>query len=165
MHQPTKEELASVLAELLGSTVTYKFLAHGYHWNVRGPDFYQFHAFFSEIYEDMDSAVDPLAESLRKIGYDAPHTMQDFMSLSCIDARDSKVTNYEPTGMSETLYLNLLILDEKYVYAFNLASALNMHGTADFLGGRIDMHQKWIWQLKTTIGADATQVQTIQIMD
>ena len=162
MMEPTNQDLAEKLSYILGSSVALKYLAQGYHWNVRGPEFYQFHEFFGDIYEDIDSSIDPLAENIRKLGFDAPFTLEDFIALSCVDV---KQTNSDPIAMSSVLYVNLLSVHEKYLYAFDLANSLNKQGIADFLAGRIDQNEKWAWQLGTTIGADATQVNTIQIMD
>jgi starvation-inducible DNA-binding protein len=156
----TKQELAEKLAELLGSSVTFKFQAQGCHWNVTGPEFYQFHEFFGEIYEDFETSIDPLAENLRKLGYDAPYTLGDYISLSCIDTNPAST---DPLVMSTVLYNNLLMIHAKYNYAFALANTSNKQGVADFLAGRIDQIEKWVWQLGTTIGADKTQVQSVQI--
>lgn len=154
-HGGNKDALASKLMCILSDTVIFKFLAQGYHWNVRGPEFSQFHDFFGDIYEDAEGAVDPLAESIRKIGYDAPFLLEDFLSLSCIETRP---VGYDPIAMSASLYdANNRVLD--YVMeAFELADSCKQQGVADFLAGRIDMHQKWKWQLGTTIGADSTVV-------
>lgn len=156
----TKEELASKLSELLGSVVQFSYLAQGYHWNVKGPEFYQFHEFFEEIYEDAFESVDPLAENIRKLGYPAPFALEDFLALSCLDVRP--VTE-DPIDMSRSLYDANKRLVEKYMYAFKSAEACNQQGVADFLAGRIDMHQKWHWMLETTVGEDATQVKVIEV--
>jgi starvation-inducible DNA-binding protein len=150
-----KDALASKLMCILSDTVIFKFLAQGYHWNVRGPAFTQFHDFFGEIYEDAESAVDPLAESLRVLGYDAPFLLEDFLSLSCIETRP---IGYDPIAMSASLYdANDKVLNY-LVTAFEMADSCDQQGIADFLAGRIAMHQKWKWQLGTTVGADSTVV-------
>lgn len=159
-NSPAKQELASKLAELLGSTVALKYLAQGYHWNVRGPQFYQFHEFFQEIYESLDELVDPLGENIRKMGYDAPATLEDFISLSCVENRE---TGHDPIAMSTVLYENVRRVYEKTKMAFSEANSVDEQGVADFLAGMISELEKWHWQLKTTIGADSTQVKTVQI--
>lgn len=160
--EASKQELAEKLAELLGSSVAFKFQAQGCHWNVRGPEFYQFHKFFGKIYEDFEESLDPLAENLRKMGYDAPYTLEDFFSLSCLDAKPS---SYDPLAMSAVLYSNLLMIHAKYKYAFTLANSCDKQGIADFLAGRIGELENWAWQLGTTVGADAMQVKVIGIED
>ena len=80
-------ELAEKLSHLLGDVVTVAHITQGYHWNVKGIEFSQLHEFFADIYGDIDGSIDPLAENIRKIGYDSPYLLQDFIELSCIDER------------------------------------------------------------------------------
>jgi starvation-inducible DNA-binding protein len=154
-----KQELVHKLSCLLADTTAYKFTAQGFHWNVRGIEFSQYHKFFQKLYEDADSAVDPLAEHIRKLGYDAPFTLQDFVSLSCIEVRP---TGGDPVAMSLVLHGINQTLRDSLLEAFEIANALNQQGVINFLAERIDMHDKWLWQLGTIVGADATQVQVIQ---
>lgn len=156
MHQKLAEHLAVCLAD----TVTYKFIAHGYHWNVKGPEFTQFHDFFATLYEDAEEAIDPLAENIRKLGYDAPFTLEDFSSLTCVSVNP---VSGEPLEMSKNLYDINCHLKDCLTQAFGIAEACNEQGIADFLAGRIDQHAKWIWQLGTIVGADATIITRIEI--
>jgi starvation-inducible DNA-binding protein len=152
--------LAEKLAVILADVVSYRMMAQGYHWNVKGPEFIQFHKFFQKLYEDADSSVDPLAENIRKLGYDAPFTLGDFMSLSCVEVPPS---NSDPLNMCERLYQINQHIKSCLGAAFNIANDVNEHGIADFLAGRIDMHDKWLWQLGTITGADATKISIIEI--
>jgi starvation-inducible DNA-binding protein len=146
-----KVELAEHLAHLLADTVTLSHIAQGYHWNVTGPDFKEMHAFFSEIYGDLDGAVDPLAENIVKLGYDAPYFLGDFEGLSCIKG----VARIED-GYAKEMIESLFELNGHLIGcakgAFDVANAINEQGIANFLAERIDMHQKWNWQLKATLG-------------
>jgi DNA-binding ferritin-like protein len=60
--EETTADLAEELSELLGNLVALKFQAHGYHWNVKGPMFAQFHELFGDIYADVDDTIDPMQE-------------------------------------------------------------------------------------------------------
>lgn len=153
----SKAQLADKLATILGDVVTYKFLAHGFHWNVKGPDFPQFHEFFGELYEDAEGSIDPLAENIRKLGFDAPHTLQDLMTLSCIEARQLAG---DPIEMARELYLANAHIVDCYNHAFEIANALKSQGIADFIAGRIDVHEKWMWQLSATTGIDSMSIGT-----
>jgi starvation-inducible DNA-binding protein len=155
MHQKLAEHLAVCLAD----TVTYKFIAHGYHWNVKGPEFTQFHDFFATLYEDADSAIDPLAENIRKLGFDAPFTLEDFASLTCVSVNP---VSGDPIEMSSNLYEINCHLKECLTKAFDIANACNEQGIANFLAERIDQHAKWVWQIGTTIGADSTVITRIE---
>jgi starvation-inducible DNA-binding protein len=145
-------DLPADLARALGSTVVLRALAQGYHWNVTGPDFYQYHEFFAEVYEDAESAVDPMAENLRKLGYQAPTTLHEFLSLSSVTPRETSTS--DGLELSAALYAANNVVLEDVRRAFDSADACGEQGVADFLAGRIDMHDKWRWQLGATIGAD-----------
>jgi starvation-inducible DNA-binding protein len=158
-HTGGKKVLAEKLAVLLADVASYKAVAHGYHWNVKGPEFTQFHDFFAELYEDAESAIDPTAENIRKLGYDAPFTLADFISLSCLEVAP---VGSDPMSMSKSLYQINQHIKACTVGAFNIANDINEQGIANFLAERIDMHDKWLWQLGTTIGADSTSITVIE---
>lgn len=155
-----KKVLAEKLSVLLADVVAYRAIAQGYHWNVKGPEFTQFHAFFQELYEDADSSVDPIAENIRKLGFDAPFTLEDFVSLSCLEVAPA---GSEPITMCLRLYQINTYLRDCLNAGFNIADDIGQQGIADFLAGRIDMHDKWLWQLGTITGIDSTQISVIEL--
>jgi len=150
-----KTDLVNSLARVLGDAVVLYFKAHGHHWNVKGRDFAQFHEFFQEIYEDVYSSIDTLAEDIRKLGSDAPYTLQDFMNLREIE--DAEVGN-DAMLMVEDLYIansSILVVINA---AFNMAVDANEQGIANFLAERDDMHKKWRWQLESYMSATAADM-------
>lgn len=156
------QHLAQELAEILADTVTLHYLAHGFHWNVKGPHFAQFHEFFGDIYQDYAEAEDDIAEAIRRLGYDAPHLLTEFVELTCVDGR--RVVG-DPLEMSAVLYEGNLMALRCLQEGVDLAQQLDQQDVVNLLAARIDMQNKWKWQLGVTIGADATQVNTIIIQD
>lgn len=156
----SKEGLAQALAKLLGSTVVAQYMAHGFHWNVKGPEFTQFHEFFGEIYEDWSGTEDKVAEYIRTLGFDAPYSLQQFDMLSCIEAKPAAG---EPIEMATYLYEANIMLLNCVEDIFNLATAINNQGIANFAAERMDAHSKLSWMLGTTIGADSMQIQTLDM--
>lgn len=157
MHESglTKRDLAEKLAVILSDVVNYKFTAHGYHWNVKGPNFPQFHKFFGKLYEDAEGSVDTFGESIRTLGYDAPQTLTDFMSMACMESR---IVAGDPIQMSLELYGHNAHIRECLLVAFEMCSALNQQGIANFLADRIGVHEKFMWQLSTIAGLDSTSI-------
>lgn len=136
--------LTNSLKTVLADAVTMYFTAHGFHWNVEGQDFSQYHELFAEIYEDVYSSIDPLAEDIRKMGDYAPFTLSKFIDLRTIEAKDVKP---EPKAMAkELLRLNDGIL-ESIADAQDAANKANEQGIMNFLAERDDMHKKWRWML------------------
>lgn len=150
MNHNTNETLAGHLAEVLSDAAVMKFIAHGYHWNVKGKDFREFHDFFGDIYEDIDGSIDPLAENILKLGYDSPFTLGDFLQRTSL--KQEPVRSGDPIRMvSSLMQYNEQILACLNA-AFTCANSCNQQGIANFLAERIDMHQKWQWQLTATTG-------------
>jgi len=163
--EPTKIDLADQLKDLLGDVVNFKFLAHGFHWNVRGPMFSQFHEFFQEIYEDADSSIDPIAESIRKLNFDAPFMLSQFMESQ---PELEPTVGSDPIEMSRKLYQANEDVTECIVKSIALATALNEQGIVNFLAERQDMHAKWQWQLRATVGdqfANAYQIDVEEVAE
>jgi len=143
-------ELASKLAKLLSDVVSAKFIYQGYHWNVLGPDFGEYHEFFSELYADAEASIDPLAENILKCGFPAPYLLSDFMELTSIQEQrlDGSSTRFL---LDSALRVNSELI-HCHVEAFQIADACNEQGIADFLAGRIDTLKKWNWQIKAYLG-------------
>lgn len=156
--EPTKEGLAAELCELIGEVVAFRFIAQGFHWNVTGINFQQFHELFEEIYEDAESSIDPLAESVRKLNYDAPFRLSDF---NCSIASMVIPETNDAEMMSQILYVANEQLRGCIVKAFALANSLGEQGIANLLAERLDQQSKWQWQLRSIIGdaiADAYEI-------
>jgi starvation-inducible DNA-binding protein len=139
-----KPEVVECLADTLGNAVHLYFKAQGHHWNVTGRDFAQFHEFFSEIYEDIYTMIDPTAENMRKLGAMAPFRLEEFANLSQMDDMDCGT---DAMLMVQDLYAANNVMIMSLDNCFAVASSANEQGVADFIGGRIDMHKKWRWQL------------------
>jgi starvation-inducible DNA-binding protein len=137
-------ELVTALGKLLADVYAMSLMAQGAHWNVEGDDFHQFHEFFGEIYDDVYSAVDPLAENIRKLGAYSPAGLSTFAKLTVI--KDTA-----PESDPERLCEELLSANDKVIrnidVAFKAAVSANEQGIANFLSDRDGMHKKWRWQL------------------
>jgi starvation-inducible DNA-binding protein len=133
---------------LADATVMYH-RTHGFHWNVTGKDFPQWHAKFEEIYEDVLDSLDPMAECIRKCNGYAPFRLGDLSARTSVS--DSQPSDYSP----ETLVPDLLATNDAVLVslniAFQMASAQNQQGVANFLADRIDQHNKWQWQLSASL--------------
>ena len=149
------EELVNALKGLIGDLVALRYKAQGYHWNVEGDDFPQFHEFFGNIYEDIDGSIDPFAENIRKLGDYAPFKLSRLVELSRVPE-----TNVTPDP--ESMCADLLSANEgviaRLMDAFDVANNSRQQGIANFIAERIDMHQKWSWQLRVSCKTEAPEM-------
>lgn len=140
-------ELTSSLKTLLSDVVAVYFQAHGYHWNVEGSDFSQYHDLFGTIAEDIYGSLDPIAENIRKLDEYAPFMLTKLAETATIKPKSVKP---EPKDMCKELCKSNEELVTKLKAAFKVADKADEQGIADFIAGRIDMHQKWCWQLRAS---------------
>jgi starvation-inducible DNA-binding protein len=142
------EELVNLLKMLLADNITLKLKAHGYHWNVEGDDFVQFHELFENIYTDYDQATDTYAEWLRKLDTYAPFKLSRFIVLNEVGEPD--VTS-DPMMMSADLLMANDMVLAKLTNAVDLATQNRQHAIANFFAERMDMHQRWHWMLSASL--------------
>jgi starvation-inducible DNA-binding protein len=133
---------------LADATIMYH-RTHGFHWNVTGADFPQWHDKFEEIYSDVLDSLDPMAECIRKANGYAPFRLEDLSARASV--ADGQPSSYDPqTLVKDLIETNDGVLTSLNI-AFQVASASNQQGTANFLADRIDQHSKWKWQLSASV--------------
>jgi starvation-inducible DNA-binding protein len=142
------EELVNLLKVLLADNITLKLKAHGYHWNVEGDDFLQYHELFENIYTDYDQATDTYAEWLRKLDTYAPFKISRFIVLNEVGEPD--VTS-DPMMMSADLLMANDMVLAKLTDGVDLATQNRQHAIANFFAERMDMHQRWHWMLSASL--------------
>lgn len=143
------EELHNALKIVLADTFTMYFKTHSYHWNVIGPNFSEYHAFFGELYAELHGAVDAIAEQIRAANSFAPASLNRLEELTRIQEAD--------TIPSADRMFQILINDNNIVLdslrqAYDLADKAEELGLANFLQDRMDIHKKHGWMLRATAG-------------
>jgi starvation-inducible DNA-binding protein len=139
-------DLIESLKKTHANNFAFYMMAQGYHWNVEGILFSQFHDFFGDLYEDVQGAVDPLAEEIRALGEYAPFTMEQLDALRTIRGG---AESSNPVDMLNALLSANGIMIASLTDTFKLASDLNKQGLADFIAGRLDAHEKHGWMLRS----------------
>jgi len=141
--------LIEPLKQYQANSVVFASTAHGFHWNVEGPLFSEFHELFGEIYEDVDGTIDTIAEWLRVFDVQAPYTLQEFINNQSFG--ESRISSNSPITMTKSL----LLMNDKMIFditaMFDIATQEKEQGLANFLADRQTAHQKWGWFLKSIL--------------
>lgn len=143
------EELVEKLKVVLANTFTMYMKTHGYHWNVIGSDFPQYHDFFGDIYGELHGAVDDIAEQLRQINSFAPGSLQRMKELSGV-AEDDLIPA-APKMVTNLIAANDTVITS-IVECYKLAETAGEYGLSNFLQDRMMAHRKHGWMLKATAG-------------
>ena len=143
-----REAVAQQLSKLLADTYAVYLKTHGYHWNVRGPNFAALHGLFMQQYTEMWTAIDAVAERIRALGAPAPQGYGAFGNLSSIKDGD-------PAKTAEQMIAELLADQEAVVAtaraALPAAQAANDEVTVSLLSDRLTAHEKHAWMLRASL--------------
>jgi starvation-inducible DNA-binding protein len=142
------ETLQELMKKVLADTFAMYLKSHNYHWNVEGPMFPQLHEFFGNLYEELHGAVDPIAEEIRALDAYAPGSFTRFLELT--DIEDEMNIPMAIEMVSRLREDNQKVLTTLNM-SFALANEFNLQGLADFIAGRIDVHNKHAWMLRSIL--------------
>jgi len=142
------EQLLERMKVLLATNFSFYLKLHFFHWNVTGPNFPQYHQFFGDLYEEVFSANDKIAEQIRAIKGFAPGSLTRFMDLTTIKDQVDVVPAEQM--LSIAIQDNDKVI-EVITQAFLAAEQSAEHGLANFLQDRIDIHKKHAWMLRSTL--------------
>ena len=146
----TDSDLMSALKKTLANAYVLYHTIHGFHWNLKGNDFYEYHKFFDEIVDDIYEHIDPIAENIVKLGGEAPFVMTELVANANI--KETGLISKDPIGLARKFQeMNSQMITE-LKNTFKIANDANEQGVANFIAERIDQHQKWDWFLKASLG-------------
>lgn len=141
------EKLLEHMKKCLACSFCFYLKAQNYHWNVEGPNFYQYHDLFGMIYNDVWNAVDDIAEHIRTMDAYSPGSLKRFAELSIIEDETSIPNAFE---MVKKLKEDNQKLIDCLKECQQEAQKVGAIGIDNFLQDRIDIHFKHHWMLTAT---------------
>jgi starvation-inducible DNA-binding protein len=135
------------MKRLFATNYQYYVKSHGFHVNVVGPDFVQYHQLFGEVYEFADDATDTIGEHIRVLQAIAPFSLVRIMELGTIE--DSKGTP-EALVMVKDLLADSQIVMDHYEECHDIAVEFKQYGLINFIEGQMDGLGKIMWKLRST---------------
>ncbi|HET7536871.1 MAG TPA: DNA starvation/stationary phase protection protein [Candidatus Didemnitutus sp.] len=121
-----------------------------YHWNVTGPHFHSLHKLFEEQYGELATAIDEIAERARALGEPA------YGGLAAL-AKRSRLSAKPGAGLeADEMIAELLRMHEAVIVQLRkdierCTDDLDDAGTADFLTGLMEDHEKIGWMLRALL--------------
>lgn len=149
LHEASASQLAEKLNELLANYQIFYMNVRGYHWNVKGPQFFELHAKFEELYTDLLAKVDEVAERILTLGHQPVHAYSDYVEISRI-AEDKNVSDGESCVRGVLAGYRVLLERQRELLA--LASDADDEGTAAQIGDYIREQEKTVWMLGAYLG-------------
>lgn len=134
--------LAEKLNILLANYAIFYQNARGYHWNVEGEHFFELHTKFEELYNDLKTKLDEIAERILSIGETPEHRYSVYNSLSkikeSIKLSDGKKIITEIISSFQTI----LSLQREIL---TLSTKAEDEGSSNLLSDYIRAQEKVVW--------------------
>ena len=84
LDKSKSEELAKKLNQLLANYSIFYQNTRGYHWNIKGHQFFELHLKFEELYNDLLLKIDEVAERILTLGHTPNHKYSEYEKISQI---------------------------------------------------------------------------------
>ena len=145
-----RADIVAGLNKVLADSYALYLKTHGYHWNVRGPNFQALHVLLEGQYTEQWTALDAIAERIRALGELAPMGYAAFGNLSSI--KDGNPENEWEAMLSELKADNETVI-RTLRDASPVADDAGDEATADLLTQRLQAHEKHAWMIRSTLGS------------
>ena len=148
-----QEEQAALLAEKLNTLLSHYTVfyqnARGYHWNLKGDKFFELHAKFEELYNDLQIKIDEIAERVLTLGHTPFHTFDDFQAHSGIKATPNVSNGFTAVNHILDAFGQLLHLQRELL---GLSEAADDEGTNALMSDYIREQEKLVWMYSAFAG-------------
>ncbi|MBS3799189.1 MULTISPECIES: Dps family protein [unclassified Pseudoalteromonas] len=119
--------------------------ARGFHWNIKGRDFFELHVKFEEIYNLLLEKVDEIAERILTLGGEPLHAFTDYIELSQINEAKNISDGGQAVQNLLDGYTTLIKMQRNILVD---ASDNEDEGTAALMSDYIKEQEKLVWMLK-----------------
>lgn len=142
------EQLIQQLKVILGTNFALYLKAHGFHWNIEGSNFPQYHGFLDGFYNEVWGQNDDIAEHLRQLDSYAPGSLARMLELA--DLEESQNIPMPLAMMAELKRDN-----DRFIMHLRAgivaAEQADEPAVGNFLQDLLGAHQKKAWMLRSII--------------
>ena len=114
----------------------------GFHWNIKGDNFFELHLKFEELYTDTQLKIDEVAERILTLGHTPNHSFTDYLKLSAIKEQQN-VTDGKKAITSVINSFTILHKVEREL--LNLSADAGDEGTNALMSDYIRQQEKLVW--------------------
>lgn len=150
LNDEVRLEVGQLLNLLLADEYVLYATTRDYHWNVTGPEFRSLHLQFEAQFGELAEWIDQIAERARAIGAGARGNWADLTKAARVSA-DPGIGLAAEHMLSELLALHEEMIGRLRADVEACAEQWKDAGTADFLTGLMEQHEKAAWMLRAQL--------------
>jgi len=140
------ERITQVLNDLLANYSVHYQKLRNYHWNVKGPDFFDLHEQFESQYTEALSSIDEIAERIRVFGKTPLSTLKEYLETSKIKETSTELSS---DIMVRELLNDYTVLLESMFAVVDVAVEQGDSGTEEMVKVFIHQIEKHHWMLSS----------------
>ncbi|MCK3654690.1 DNA starvation/stationary phase protection protein [Pasteurellaceae bacterium Macca] len=142
LNVASSEKLAKELNGLLASYQVFYTNIRGYHWNIKGVSFFELHAKFEEIYNDLVEKIDEIAERILTLGHVPANAYSQYLQVSSIKEHIG-VSNAQECLTGTVEGFKTLLRQQREI--LTLAGEAEDEGTSSQMSDYIKEQEKLVW--------------------
>ncbi len=142
LEKTKTESLAQLLNDLQANYSVFYQNTRGYHWNIKGANFFELHLKFQELYNDLLIKIDDIAERVLTLGFHPEHRYSSYNESS--EIKESKKISDGEMAVAQIIEA-LRILIKKQRHILQLSSETDDEGTNALMSDYIREQEKLIW--------------------
>jgi starvation-inducible DNA-binding protein len=136
------KQLSEKLNLLLANYQVFYINVRGFHWNITGEKFFELHAKFEEIYNDLLVKVDEIAERILTLGYTPLHSFSDYTQIATV--KEAKNISDGKEAVEKVVEgFQALVGVEREILA--LSQETGDEGTSALMSDYIRQQEKQLW--------------------
>ena len=142
------EQLIEQLKVILGTNFALYLKSHGFHWNIEGANFPQYHDFLNGFYNEVWNQNDPIAEHIRQLDSYAPGSLERMLELADLEESQN-------IPMALAMMTELKRDNDRFIIHLRAgivaAEQADEPAIGNFLQDLLGAHQKKAWMLRSII--------------
>lgn len=148
LDKAKSKELAEKLNELLANYSVFYQNTRGYHWNIKGDDFFELHLKFEELYDDLLIKIDEVAERILTLNHSPNHRYSGYIEQSEIE--ESNYVSDGKTAVREILdaFKTIITLQRDIL---ELSDDVGDEGTNALMSDYIREQEKEVWMYSSYV--------------
>lgn len=135
-------EISKELNHLLSTYQVFYSNVRGFHWNIKGEKFFELHAKFEELYNDLLVKVDEIAERVLTLGETPVHTMKNYLEDSAITEANGVTDGVEAVSIIVNNFLKIIPILRGIL---ELTGDHGDEGTNSLMSDYISEQEKLVW--------------------
>lgn len=132
------------LEQLLADYHIFYMNLRGYHWNVKGPNFFGLHEKFEEIYDSVEAKIDEIAERMLQLDATPTSAFSEYLKVAKLKEECSNIADKEMVKNVLAAFKYLIAAQRELI---KTADENGDTATVDLLSGYLDEQEKTIWML------------------